>query len=859
MIRSFFIFLFLTTSMGAFSQSLTDSIYNDLDTFIANKPNENSLHALGERALHYTSRVEEKEEKLALVILQCNLAYYHKSFDHHTEAINLYENAYRNYSGNQLIGYDIIEYCLKPLGNLYTIRGDFTNAENTIKQYIFMAGKQGDEPQKIAGIINLSVVYHNTGNYDLAIKILKEAIKNPEIGTEQKNLLENNLTANLIALHKIEEAQKTLSLGQEENNSVEDYKNAAQMAFREQDFDQALHYLEKAGSKLIKSPDFTARQIAKIYVEQSDVYLASEQFQKADSILRAALAILIPVFDGKKGPVEEELYPENTLLDIFDGLAYLATDWQEALKYYDLSFYVSHLLQQPINTQEARIINQRENRKRSEKCIELLYQHYQITGETEILKKAFDYAESSKAVVLKEALNRKSLLKQYPKDSLLIAEKELASKQETTIDLLVRSQLTNSSEETIQAIITELNRINFSLKKVRRSISQKYTEDKIPRFTIEQIQEKLKNEKAGMSFYFYGQDAIYQFIITESLADLKQIPFDNDLKISIQNFIAFFDTPSAINNNINSYKTTAFELYRKLQLDQLNEVENLLIIPDGVLGFIPFEALLTHKTRTNIYKEMPFLMKHSKMFYNTSAAFYMNAQVREKGEKVLGIFPVFEGRKRMLKYSLDEAELMRANPKAQIFVREEATKANFLKQLGQNDILHLSTHASGGNFVVPANIEFIDDVMLVHELYGLSIDPYLVVLSACETGVGKLQKGEGAMSIARAFQYAGVQNLLFSLWQVNDYSTARLMQEFYQSYDKTHSAFVANQQSKWHYLENEEISNPKKSPYYWSAFVYYGVPETVESGNGYFYIIIISTLLSILIIAIALKYKKPKG
>jgi hypothetical protein len=137
-------------------------------------------------------------------------------------------------------------------------------------------------------------------------------------------------------------------------------------------------------------------------------------------------------------------------------------------------------------------------------------------------------------------------------------------------------------------------------------------------------------------------------------------------------------------------------------------------------------------------------------------------------------------------------------------------------------------------------------------LYDLDINPDLVVLSACETGVGKLYKAEGAMSIARGFQLAGAQNLLFSLWKVNDYTTAVYMDDFYKNNKSTHSYFEANHQAKLDYLKDETIPNAKKSPYYWGAMVYYGSLEHKASTPYLFYIL----LLFISGIGLFLWYKK---
>jgi CHAT domain-containing protein len=120
---------------------------------------------------------------------------------------------------------------------------------------------------------------------------------------------------------------------------------------------------------------------------------------------------------------------------------------------------------------------------------------------------------------------------------------------------------------------------------------------------------------------------------------------------------------------------------------------------------------------------------------------------------------------------------------------------------------------------------------LYSELYPLTINPNLVVLSACETGIGKLYKSEGAMSIARGFQFAGAQNLLFSLWKVNDYTTAVFMGDFYKYIKQNDSYFEANAKAKLDFLKNKNITNAKKSPYYWAAFVYYGSLKNKEKSN----------------------------
>ena len=189
---------------------------------------------------------------------------------------------------------------------------------------------------------------------------------------------------------------------------------------------------------------------------------------------------------------------------------------------------------------------------------------------------------------------------------------------------------------------------------------------------------------------------------------------------------------------------------------------------------------------------------------------------------IVRIFPVFKNTKKALTFSEDEAKSIDQFTDAKFLMYTSATKKDAFLQATNFGVLHFSTHADAGSFTVPANIEFADGNLFLNELYTKQLDNNLVVLSACETGIGKLSKGEGSMSLARGFQYAGINQLVFSLWKVNDKSTSQIMHNFYKNYSKFESVAIANQKSKQQYLDDKSITNAKKSPYYWSAFVYYG-------------------------------------
>ena len=374
---------------------------------------------------------------------------------------------------------------------------------------------------------------------------------------------------------------------------------------------------------------------------------------------------------------------------------------------------------------------------------------------------------------------------------------------------------------------------------------------------MQKLQDKLRTDGATMAYFFFGKKALYQFDISEKEIRLIEKPLDENFRNTLSTFINFFEIAAAINNDISKFTEIAARLYNELEISKKTNFKNLVVVPDGLLNFVPFEGLLTEETSALQFSEMPFLIKTYRIAYSTTAGFYTKTVKNDSKNKLLGVFPVFEGTKKELRYSVDEAADIGKEMTSHMLLREEATKINFLRKASNFNILHLSTHASSGDFVIPANIEFTDDVMLLHELYSLELTPKLVVLSACETGVGKLQKGEGAMSIARGFQYAGAQNLLFSLWKVNDLSTSKIMGSFYEIYGKSGSAFVANHQSKVDYLDNDNISNIKKSPYYWSSFVYYGEISEGKSGVSYYFLFFGLLLISLIIWFIQKKTSTP--
>ena len=154
-------------------------------------------------------------------------------------------------------------------------------------------------------------------------------------------------------------------------------------------------------------------------------------------------------------------------------------------------------------------------------------------------------------------------------------------------------------------------------------------------------------------------------------------------------------------------------------------------------------------------------------------------------------------------------------------------KEEILKKISLNDykIIHFATHGlldedvvgRSGLVLTLDNDSQEDGFFQVREIYNSRLNADLVVLSACQTGKGKLEKGEGVSGLSRAFLFAGAESVVVSLWNINDKSTALFMSHFYKYLVRGESKAEALRQAKL-----KMIQSKYSHPYHWAAFVLVG-------------------------------------
>lgn len=186
----------------------------------------------------------------------------------------------------------------------------------------------------------------------------------------------------------------------------------------------------------------------------------------------------------------------------------------------------------------------------------------------------------------------------------------------------------------------------------------------------------------------------------------------------------------------------------------------------------------------------------------------------------------FKGEKKLV-FNGQEVEGINQIMKGDVFIDQQANLKKAKEIIDQYKILHFATHGySQMERPMYSRIEFTqedsieDGVFYAHDLMNHKINADLVVLSACETGEGKVAKGEGIMSFAWAFRYAGAPSILMSLWKAESSVSQRIMLSFYSYLKEGKSKTEALRLAKQDYIQNPIPG--REHPKYWANFILIG-------------------------------------
>jgi hypothetical protein len=268
-------------------------------------------------------------------------------------------------------------------------------------------------------------------------------------------------------------------------------------------------------------------------------------------------------------------------------------------------------------------------------------------------------------------------------------------------------------------------------------------------------------------------------------------------------------------------------------------LKSLIVIPDGPLHYLPFETLIDEGRSPRL------LIEDFDVRYGPSASGLVHMEERPApaayARDFLGL--ANSSRMRAFALSVDEEKAFPALPEAAREIRDAGRRFDsrrttvlfdrrageaVFKSLPLSDyrVIHLAAHGffddrhwwRSALVLWPDRTGGEDGFLQPDDIYGLRLSPELLVLSGCQTGLGRLEKGEGVNGLSYAFFYAGARALLLSLWSVNDRATADFMGSFYDYWRGGKSRSEALRPAKIRALKSKN-----GNPFYWAGFVLLGI------------------------------------
>jgi CHAT domain-containing protein len=335
-----------------------------------------------------------------------------------------------------------------------------------------------------------------------------------------------------------------------------------------------------------------------------------------------------------------------------------------------------------------------------------------------------------------------------------------------------------------------------------------------------------------------------------------------------------------VHENYRRYVTLGLKFYKTLiePCLEYTDRKNFTIVPDGAITYIPFEGLITRETDMEYinYLNLPYMIRDFSVGYSHSSTLLFSKRFKSKSpeERVLAFAPTYENpldntdaaQIRQLDENtnylfplvgtIKEVQSINETVPSRVFINEKATEANFKKYAADYNVLHLAMHTfmrddnplysmlAFTNVDTGDSIE--DNKLYAYEIYNMKLNAQMAVLSSCNSGFGKMQKGEGMMSLARGFIYAGCPSIIMTLWQVTDKSSSELMTSFYKYLKRGKSKQEAMRLAKIDYLEVAD--DLTSNPYFWSGFVVLGDGSPIYRKSGIAYwMIVISVFAGLLI------------
>ncbi len=647
----------------------------------------------------------------------------------------------------------------------------------------------------------------------------------------------------------------------------------------QENYSAAQLYYKKIEAIINKERSFNIARKAQVLSKIAETYLRQNKFteaiqstQRAFTILFGDSAYLRPPFGN---PDISLIHPDkiilallitksNALFEKAKATGSKNNIYRETLSSYELTTRVIENFRHLISTDEFKEFFVMDVRKMYENAISACFNAYSAEPDDSVTAYAYYFMEKSKNQVLLDAIRENQARKfgNIP-DSLIEKEyqfKSLLVKMQNELYLL---NFENADPEIIQNCQFESASIQTRYDRFLKDLETKFPDyyqakysSKIPDL---QYIKKYANKKILIE-YLDGENSVALIAFNRGQTVFKVIPKSREFNACLDDVLHALYNSDNLNRYdpaiYRQYVNQSFWLYEKLLKPVLSRFANareLILIPDGKLCYLPFEALIKERpvnpSEVN-YQKLKYILLDFIVRYEYSAGLlgYRRSNAKRSQSGIYsGFAPLYSknpdsnrvsvlGQKTGflsgLKYNMEEVEDAARIFKGKAYLGNDATEPNFRSAISSR-IIHFAGHTIINDSIPQLSGMFfssLDDkdekheVMYLDEMFNLEMNTDLAILSGCETGFGRLLKGEGLSSIGRAFKYAGCNDLVMTLWKINDRSASVLIKKFCRNLRQGIPAASALRKAKIDCLESTGTGLPA-NPFYWSGFIMIGSNE----------------------------------
>lgn len=780
-------------------------------------------------------------DTISLARSMYNLGFFHSENHDHFNAIRSYNKMINGVGRTPKAQFAYME-----LGLANRKVGDYQKA---IENYdSFLRVYDGGDNYYLANVhLRLANTYSNMGHTEYQTKIffhldkaesflntLKEDLS---IFYFQLYLLRGNL---LQYINKNEEALENYDQALfytstlHENHLAVIHNSLGFTYFKQKDF-------EKAENNLLQSTILNKRY-SPPFENLGDLFSTQLKFQ--EGLLHYQKAIALTTTGNLNGkfdelPTTEELQLSTEKTYLLSHLVAKANAWLDFYKFDGNKDHLSHALatfqraDQLINIIQSQSTEYQSKLYWREQSAKLYMKAVEACHLLEKPDQAYYFMERNKALLLLEDITHEQA-KTLSKLPDPIAQREFELKREIHLAENALKNALKVPSDSMQALKIRIFDNKRTHERFMDSVTQSYPDyarlkNRLQVLSFDSFKEQYCSKDQAALQYILNDEQGYGLLNTERETLLFELEGVQNLNEKLVEAHLELNNFSLNKQNLDQYHFLANDLFKKLVPEEVYALikdKQLIVIPDYNLQKLPFEALVTNAEGPN------YLISDSEIRYAYSLS-YLNAKAKVNtatDNGLLALAPVeFQalGLANLGFSGLEVQEIQKIYG-GELLLHQTATKSKLLENLENYGVVHLSTHADiddNGNHWVALS----DEKLFLNEIYALKNQAEMVVLSACNTSRGELKKGEGVMSLARAFFNSGAKSVVSSLWQVHDKAGKDIVVEFYTGLDKGLTKSAALRRAKLNYLEENQRAS--LSPSLWASLIIIGDNSPIQNSN----------------------------